>query len=254
MTVNDSHRVHVARATTRLSLLTKRFVGWQYAQLAAFFPLFLLVLPYLKHDLLLKAALTLLLLNSLLVADAARPAARALRRIGWLLWGVSTAALLIDELGVDQAGVATWRLVGLSAYTVLIAICAAGILTVLFRAGRVTLDGIFASIVAYELIGLFFAQIYTMLMIANPATLRLPDGMAASGATVQLEMIYFSFVTLATLGYGDIVPAGSLPRALTIIEAVSGQFYVAVVVAVLVSAFVAQRLADIENTRDSTND
>ncbi len=63
-------------------------------------------------------------------------------------------------------------------------------------------------------------------------------------------MIYYSFVTLATLGYGDIVPDTSLTRSVAIVEAVIGQFYVAIVVAVLVSAFVAQRMQD---QTDSSN-
>jgi voltage-gated potassium channel len=49
--------------------------------------------------------------------------------------------------------------------------------------------------------------------------------------------IYFSFVTLATLGYGDIVPASDVARGLAILEAVIGQFYLTVVVARLVSLY-----------------
>ena len=47
-----------------------------------------------------------------------------------------------------------------------------------------------------------------------------------------MELIYFSFVTLATLGYGDIVPVTNVTRSVAIVEAVIGQFYVAVIVAV----------------------
>ena len=52
-------------------------------------------------------------------------------------------------------------------------------------------------------------------------------------------MMYFSFVTLATLGYGDILPYSEAARMLAVIEAVVGQFYVAVIVAVVVSRFIA---------------
>ena len=57
-------------------------------------------------------------------------------------------------------------------------------------------------------------------------------------------MIYFSFVTLATLGYGDVLPDTNFTRSVSIVEAIIGQFYVAVIVAVLVSAFIAQRMED----------
>jgi hypothetical protein len=227
---------------TQASSVRSRFAGWQYAQLAMLFPLFLLVLPFLQHPLLAKAVLTMLLLNIMLVADSALPGARFLRPVGWTLWTLSTLGVLVEDFHIHDDLAAWCKFIGMAAHTLLIATCGASIMTVVFRAGRVTLDGIFASVVTYELIGLLFAQIYTMLELANSATLHLPDDVPTSRALVQLEMIYFSFVTLATLGYGDIVPATSFARSITIIEAVVGQFYVAVVVAVLVSAFVAQRL------------
>ena len=138
-----------------------------------------------------------------------------------------------------------------SAHIVLVLVCVASILSVVFRAGRVTLDSILASVVAYQLIGFFFAQVYTMMMLLDPTSLHLPGNTASSGEVAQIEMIYFSFVTLATLGYGDIVPVTSLARSVAIIEAMVGQFYVAVVVAVLVSAFVSQKVQDRANASGS---
>jgi hypothetical protein len=227
---------------TQVSAARSRFAGWQYAQLAVLFPLFLLVLPFLKHALLAKAVITLLLLNIMLVADSASRGARFIRPIGWLLWTLSTLGVLVEDFHIHDALAAQCKFVGMGAHTLLIGLCGASILSVVFRAQRVTVDGIFASVVAYQLLGLLFAQVYTMLFFANPASLHLPDSVIPSGEPMQLEMIYFSFVTLATLGYGDIVPDTSFARSITIIEAIIGQFYVAVVVAVLVSAFVAQRL------------
>ena len=113
------------------------------------------------------------------------------------------------------------------------------ILNVVFRAGRITLDGILASIVAYELIGLLLrADLYPRLSWSIRPACICPAVVAPSTENFQVEMIYFSFVTLATLGYGDIVPDTNLTRSVAIVEAVIGQFYVAVIVAVLVSAFV----------------
>jgi hypothetical protein len=56
--------------------------------------------------------------------------------------------------------------------------------------------------------------------------------------------IYYSFVTLATLGYGDIVPRSEVARGLTIMEAVAGQLYLAVLVARLVSLYVSGKGKD----------
>jgi len=235
----------------RVSAVRSRFSGWQYAQLAVLFPLFLLLVPFLKHALLAKTVLTLLLLNIMLVADSALPGARFVRPIGWLLWTLSTLGILVEDFHVDDTLAMQCKFVGMGAHTLLIGLCGASILSVVFRADRVTLDGIFASVVAYQMLGLLFAQIYTMLLLGNPASLHLPDSVTPSDEPMQLEMIYFSFVTLATLGYGDIVPDTNFARSVTIIEAIIGQFYVAVVVAVLVSAFVAQHLTELaEKNRD----
>ncbi|MDN5849837.1 MAG: ion channel [Nitrococcus sp.] len=233
---------------TRISAVRSRFSGWQYAQLAVLFPLFLLLLPFLNHALLVKAVVSFLLLNIMLVGDSALPAARFIRPIGWALWMMSTLGLLVEDLHVHDTFAMQCKLFGIGAHSLLIGMCTATILSVVFRDKRVTVDGIFASVVAYQLLGFLFAQIYTMLYLANPTSLRLPDTVTPTSHPVQLDMIYFSFVTLATLGYGDIVPATPFARSIAIVEAMAGQFYVAVVVAVLVSAFVAQRLtAPVEN-------
>jgi voltage-gated potassium channel len=165
------------------------------------------------------------------------------------LFGISALGLLVEELDVQDAFAFVTKCVGIGAHALLL-LCAANILTVVFRAGRVTLDGIFASIVVYELTGLFFAQTYPLMTLFDRTSLLLPNGLPSSPQVVQFDMIYFSFVTLATLGYGDIVPVSSLARSTAMLEAIAGKFYVAVIVAVLVSAFVAQRLESQAAPRD----
>jgi hypothetical protein len=226
------------------SRVRSKLSRWQFAQLAVFFVLLLLILPLLHHGVLVKSITTLFVLNSLLVADKSRPNAHVLRRIGWSLWGVAAISNIVEEFHVSHALTFATKYIAIASHTLLFLLCAAAILSVVFRAGRITLDGILASVVAYQLIGLFFAQIYTLAIVVDPNSLHLPESLPANTENFQVEMIYFSFVTLATLGYGDILPATSLTRSITIVEAVIGQFYVAVIVAVLVSAFVAQRLQD----------
>ena len=87
---------------------------------------------------------------------------------------------------------------------------------------------------AYLLAGLLFAVAYWMVDRAWPSSF--------GGDALDLgRAIYFSFVTMATLGYGDIVPTSPPARGLTIVEAVSGQMYLVVVVARLVSLYSQQR-------------
>ena len=221
--------------------------AWQFGQLLVFFVLYLIFLPMLTHGIVVKFVASLLLLNALLVAAAASPRAKIRRSGIWALWLLSIAGMMVEQFDVHPSTAFVSKALGIGAHIVLILVCVASVLSVVFRAGRVTLDSILASAVAYQLIGFFFAQVYTMMMLLDPTSLHLPGNTASSGEVAQIEMIYFSFVTLATLGYGDIVPVTSLARSVAIIEAMVGQFYVAVVVAVLVSAFVSQKVQDRAN-------
>jgi len=104
------------------------------------------------------------------------------------------------------------------------------------RAGVVDAEHIFAALDAYLLAGLIFAVCYWLLDQTWPTSFG-----AASASDLDLaRAIYFSFVTIATLGYGDVVPASDSARGLTILEAVSGQMYLTVLVARLVSLYSKQ--------------
>jgi hypothetical protein len=80
------------------------------------------------------------------------------------------------------------------------------------------------------MIGLVFVFIYGVL-----AKLGSGDFFAQGTDGTRSLRLYFSFVTLATLGYGDYTPAGSLGRTLAVVEALIGQLYLVTVIAVLVS-------------------
>jgi hypothetical protein len=73
---------------------------------------------------------------------------------------------------------------------------------------------------------------------------------AAGGPHAHFLLTYFSFVTLTTVGYGDITPAGDTARALAMIEAVAGQFYLAVLIAELVGKRLAQATSPAHPTAD----
>jgi hypothetical protein len=101
------------------------------------------------------------------------------------------------------------------------------------REGSVNAERIFAALDAYLLAGLIFGVCYRLLDQTWPASF----GVASASDLDLNRAIYFSFVTIATLGYGDIVPVSDAARGLTILEAVSGQMYLAVLVARLVSLY-----------------
>ena len=103
----------------------------------------------------------------------------------------------------------------------------------MFRASRVTADIIVGGICVYLLIGLLWALVYILLN-------NLKSGVIAFEGDPSL--FYFSFTTLTTLGYGDIVPKGRYVMMLANFEAISGQIFLAVFIARLVGLHTAQGL------------
>lgn len=109
-----------------------------------------------------------------------------------------------------------------------------------FRNERVTLDKINAALCSYLLLGMVWSFIFSLLELVVPGSFHLPPGSHVAGADdVYLasgfrNALYFSFVTLTTLGYGDITPASRLAQNLCAMEAVMGQVYMTVLVARLV--------------------
>jgi voltage-gated potassium channel Kch len=96
--------------------------------------------------------------------------------------------------------------------------------------GAVTIHSMFGVLCLYLLIGLLFAVAYATIQDINPDTnfLNAED-------TGRDDFIYFSFSTLTTTGYGDVVAATNLGRSLAITEALIGQFYLVTVVALIIA-------------------
>ncbi|MEW6268812.1 MAG: potassium channel family protein, partial [Thermodesulfobacteriota bacterium] len=101
------------------------------------------------------------------------------------------------------------------------------------RGPVVQTEHVHAALSAYLLAGVFAGVLYFALEHEAPGSLLAPD--ASPGTLTLPSAIYFSFVTLATVGYGDIVPRTDLARGLAIFEATAGQLYLVVMVARLVS-------------------
>lgn len=110
-------------------------------------------------------------------------------------------------------------------------LAAAGTLRFVIRAPRVDSETVYAALSTYLLAGLFFGVIYFAIEYIRPGSFAGPDEFTQSNA------IYYSFVTLATLGYGDFLPRSELARGIATFEVIGGQLYLAVMVARLVGAF-----------------
>ena len=107
----------------------------------------------------------------------------------------------------------------------------------LLRAREVTADTIMGAACVYFLIGFAWAFIFYVLESFSPGAFSFPRTDANPGFN---DFIYFSFVTLATLGFGDITPVSNPARSLTILEAVLGQLFVAITISILVGSYLSR--------------
>ena len=103
------------------------------------------------------------------------------------------------------------------------------------RAGTVTRHQIEGAIAAFLLLGLAWANAYEWLALHNPSAFR------GLGAADAMQWPYYSFVTLTTVGYGDITPVSPGARSLAVSEALTGQMYVAILISRLVSLSLQSR-------------
>lgn len=98
---------------------------------------------------------------------------------------------------------------------------------------NVQAEQFYAALSAYLLLGICGGVIFATLSAYAPGSMLVGGQVARSGLGIG-DSIYFSFVTLATLGYGDITPASRVMRGLAVLEAIVGQLYLALLVARLV--------------------
>jgi len=138
-------------------------------------------------------------------------------------------ALWLDQLGLDDVAVAV---LAPALGALFLGYVTQVLLRHVIQADRVDAEMIYGAIAGYLLLGVIWAMLYTVTETLQPGSFTL----TATGDTRPWDdLLYYSFVTLTTLGYGDVLPLSSRARSLAVLEAVTGVFYVAVLVARLVS-------------------
>ena len=137
-----------------------------------------------------------------------------------------------------------------------LAFTAGAILLNVLRSTRVTGDTVNGAVCVYMLVGLAWAFLFDLLEVLQPGSFNLPELSAGPIDFAALEVrrlsvfMYYSLVTLSTLGYGDITPVTPLVRNLAAFEAVMGQLYIAILVARLVGLHIVHAGRD-ESERES---
>ncbi len=148
--------------------------------------------------------------------------------------GVLLAIAMWIDAGRGELEVGTFSsVVGLLFYGV---VAYELLVDILSKERRVDLNLINGAISVYLLIGVCFAHFYALVFNLDPGSFRGIEEGVATGTS----FVYFSFVTLTTLGYGDITPLTRWGGSIAILEAVVGQLYLTVLVARLVGMHISQ--------------
>lgn len=107
------------------------------------------------------------------------------------------------------------------------------------RGTEVSVNRLIGAVCIYLMFGVIWAVAYTTVAMADPQAfsgIQAPDGRGWDSG-----WLYFSFITMTTLGYGDVAPVSAIARTLAYLQAIFGQFYIAILVAGLVSAYITAR-------------
>jgi len=140
-----------------------------------------------------------------------------------IVWLAHPLTAWLGRPGLSTITLGAWALIGL--------VATGAALRFAMGATAVDAEHLYAALGAYLMTGIYFGLLYWIIEQLFPGTFTSPTAFSRTGA------IYFSFVTLATLGYGDIVPRGDIARGIAIVEGVGGQLFLAVLVARLVSVY-----------------
>ena len=224
--MHDS-RDHLAKSTSNL---TNRWSNLRNLWLFLFLSSFFLISPLADRTSAAWLVINLFMTVSILLAIYAQSDLWKWIRILFLVVGISAA--IVGWLPLEQKKMG---FVATFLYSVFFAFTFSAYCYKLFTEKNVTSDTLFAAACAYILLGFLFSTLFVGIYQIDPSSIQLPDGQSEP----MFAMTYFSFVTLTTLGYGDIVPSSNATQMLAAYEAVFGQIFVTVVVAELVGIHVA---------------
>lgn len=216
-----------ARTPVREKPIWQLYNRFRYAILFYALLLTLLVLPIASAAGLPTKLIKALLAFSLL--SAVMPNANRHTRLG-LFAGV---ILLVAARYASEGGYILVRPALILALEGLVGLAAAaGTLRFVVTTRAVDSETLYAALSTYLLAGVFFGQMYWSLEQLWPGSVVGPDPMS------EVVSVYYSFVTLATLGYGDYLPRTDIARGLATFEVIGGQLFLAVMVARLIGMFV----------------
>jgi len=164
----------------------------------------------------------LILASGVATVSKRRWAAIPIAGLAGLTFAIRTVRVWVDRPSLSVLN---------SALSTAAALTLAGlVLFQVLRKGPINLHRVQGAAAVYLLLGLAWAQAYELVLLLSPQAFHFPDA-----GNRNLSLLYYSFVTLTTLGYGDITPALPAARSLAVAEALVGQLFPAILIARLVA-------------------
>ncbi len=153
-----------------------------------------------------------------------------------LIWGFSLAifVIMINQIGFFKSSVSYDFYFSFIIYLLFYVYVAYRLLKMIIATVNVKEGVLYASIIVYLLIGIVGGYMFMLIENASPGSI---NNLKIEHLTNPNKFFYFSFITLSTLGYGDITPASDQARSICIILSTTGPLYLTVLVALLVSRF-----------------
>jgi hypothetical protein len=213
--------------------------GRTYRSLLLVLLVLMVVAPFFRSSLVTELAFSLVILIALSAATGKRTLF------------ITAVVLVVLTLATKWSGYWMYSpaLIGSShasslAFEILVA---AVMIRTILASRRGTQETIAGAVCVYLFLGILWADAYAILEIVEPGTIAFPESDLSGGdgtrdvRELTGNLIYYSLVTISTLGYGDIVPLTGPARSLAVMEAITGQFYIAILVAWLVSLYATSR-------------
>lgn len=180
------------------------------------------------------------------------------RRRAVLLLAIGTSAIVARVVAIFRGDTAAWNSAVITLTELLFVILIWHLLHDVLTGRRPTGERVFGALCAYLFIGMLFALLFAHMEYRVPGSFHLAGEpisaqLASESATMPI-FTYYSFVTLVTLGYGDIVPVTEHARSVAWLEALIGQLYLAVMVATLVGLRVSEAYEGSRGTSRSSAD
>jgi voltage-gated potassium channel Kch len=157
------------------------------------------------------------------------------RTLRWLAIVVATPIVLIELVGIFYPS----RSLMILDYSLLMAFfgfSSVGLFAYLGKPGAISSGRIYASVSLYLMLATFWFALYNLMEAIYPASF-VQAGAPATARIPRAALLYFSLITLTTVGYGDIVPVTPAARVFAALEGAAGVLYIAITVARLVAAY-----------------